>query len=92
MFFANDVDADYDAVIKGTLVDRERRWRDSLEFIARMKRFAVSPGIVAVIVLFHRPNRSLHTDHKSTIRRCCASFPGAEGIRFVNLIERLAPA
>jgi hypothetical protein len=30
MFFANDVDADYDGVINGALADRERRWSDSL--------------------------------------------------------------
>ena len=49
MFFANDVDADYDGVIKGTLADRERRWSGSLREIARMKRFTEAHGASLVL-------------------------------------------
>jgi len=49
MFFPNDVDTDYDAVMKGTLADRDRRWRASLDQIARIRRFVSAHGARLVL-------------------------------------------
>ena len=90
MFFANDVDADYDAVLKGTLVDRERRWRDSLEFIARMKQFASARGSTLIIAAVPPAEQVLAHGSQEHYQNVLRDFSRQAGIRFVNLLDRLA--
>ena len=91
MFFANDVDADYDGVINGTLADRERRWRDSLSQVARMRSFRRSPGRVARARRYTAGRAGLHARLAGTCQKVLREFSRSEGIRFVNLIERFTP-
>jgi hypothetical protein len=89
MFFPNDVDADYDAVMKGTLAARERRWRDSLDHIARIERFVSARG--ARLVLAAIPPAEQVFDHGSQeyYQQVLSAFCAQAGIQFVNLIDRL---
>jgi len=92
MFFANDVDADYDGVINGTLADRERRWKDSLSQIARMHRFAEVRGASLVLVAIPPAEQVLAHGSQEYYQQVLREFSRSEGIRFVNLIERFTPA
>jgi hypothetical protein len=89
MFFPNDVDADYDAVMKGTLPDRDRRWRDSLDQIARIKRFVSARG--SRLVLAAIPPAEQVVDHgpQEHYQNVLRAFSEQQGIQFVNLIDRL---
>jgi len=90
MFFANDVDADYDGVIDGTIADHDRRWRDSLDQIARIKRFVSGHG--ATLVLAAIPPAEQVFAHRSQehYQDVLRAFSEREGIQFVNLIDRLS--
>jgi lysophospholipase L1-like esterase len=90
MFFPNDVDADYDGVIKGTVPDRDRRWNDSLRQIDRMKRFADAHGAVLVIAAIPTAEQVLSRGSQEYYQRVLREFSEREGIRFVNLIEHFA--
>jgi lysophospholipase L1-like esterase len=89
MFFANDVDADYDGVIKGTIADRDRRWRDSLAQIARIKRFASSHGATLVLAAIPPAEQVFARSSQENYQNVLRAFSEREGIRFVNLIDRL---
>jgi hypothetical protein len=91
MFFANDVDADYDGVINGTLADRERRWRDSLSQVTRMNRFAAARGASLVLVAIPPAEQVLTHGSQEYYQKVLREFSRSEGIRFVNLIERFTP-
>jgi lysophospholipase L1-like esterase len=91
MFFANDVDADYDGVIDGTLADRQRRWSDSLHQLRRMKRFAEHRGASLVLVAIPPAEQVFTRGSQEYYQKVLREFSRSEGIRFVNLIERFAP-
>jgi lysophospholipase L1-like esterase len=88
MFFANDVDADYDSVIRGTLTERARRWDDSLRQIARMKRFADAHGAALVLAAIPPAEQVFSHGSQEYYQQMLRQFSEREGIRFVNLIER----
>ena len=92
MFFANDVDADLDGVIKGTLADRQRLWSDSLHQVARMKRYAEDRGASLVLVAIPPAEQVLTRGSQEYYQKVLREFSRSEGIRFVNLIERSTPA
>ena len=92
MFFANDVDADYVGVIGGTLADRERRWKDSLGQIARMRRFLEARGAALVLAAIPPAEQVFTHGTQEYYQNVLREFSEREGIRFVNLIERFAPA
>jgi lysophospholipase L1-like esterase len=89
MFFANDVDADYDAVMKGTLANRERRWRDSLEQITRMKRFVSARGARLVLAAIPPAEQVFDNSSQTHYQDRLRAFSAQAGIQFVNLIDRL---
>ena len=87
MFFANDVDADYDRVIKGTLAERDRRWDESLTQIGRMKQFADAHGAALVIAAIPTADQVFSHRSQEYYQRVLREFSAREGIRFVNLVE-----
>jgi lysophospholipase L1-like esterase len=89
MFFANDVDADYDAVIKGTLADGNRRWRDSLAQIARIKRFASGRGATLILAAIPPAEQVFAHSSQEHYQDILRAFAEREGIQFVNLADRL---
>jgi lysophospholipase L1-like esterase len=90
MFFANDVDADYDSVIKGTIADRGRRWRDSLGQIARIKRFVSSQGATLVLAAIPPAEQVFAHSSREHYQDVLRAFSEREGIQFVNLIDSLS--
>ena len=90
MFFANDVDADYDAVITGTLADRDRRWRDSLAEVVRIKRFASGHGATLVVAAIPPAEQVFAHSSQEHYQDILRAFAEREGIQFVNLIDRLS--
>ena len=89
MFFANDVDADYDAVIDGSLADQDRRWRDSLDELARMKRFADGRGATLVLAAIPPADQAFARGSQEHYQDVLRSFCERERIPFINLIDRL---
>jgi lysophospholipase L1-like esterase len=87
MFFANDVDADYDGVIKGALADRDRRWGESLRQIDRMKQFADAHGVALVVAAIPSAEQVFSHASQDYYQRVLRQFSDREGIRFVNLAE-----
>ncbi len=91
MFFANDVDADYDGVINGTVADRQRRWSESLHHVTRMKRFADTHGASLVLAVIPPAEQVFTGASQEYYQNVLRDFSRSEGIRFVNLIGRFAP-
>jgi hypothetical protein len=92
MFFANDVDADYDGVVNGLLADRERRWQDSLGQLRRMKQFASTHGVTPVLAAIPPAEQVLSHASQEYYQRVLGEFAGREGIPLVNLIAPLSSA
>jgi hypothetical protein len=92
MFFANDVDADYDGVINGTIADRERRWRESFAQIARIKRFVSSHGATLVLAAIPPAEQVFAHGSQEHYQNILRAFSEREGIQFVNLIDHLLSA
>jgi hypothetical protein len=90
MFFANDVDVDYDGVINGTIRDGDRRWHDSLGQIARMKRFVSGHGGTLVLAAIPPAEQVLARRSQEHYQDILRVFAEREGIQFVNLIDRLS--
>jgi hypothetical protein len=89
MFFPNDVDADYDAVMKGTLPTRDGRWQDSLNQIARIKRFVSARGARLVLAAIPPAEQVFDNGSLEHYQNILRNFSEQQGIQFVNLIDRL---
>jgi len=87
MYFPNDVDWDFNAVVDGTLKDSERLWRASLTELSRMHRFAAEHHSVLVLVAIppaaHVFNRTPQTHYEDVLR----TFAKQEGVPFINLYQ-----
>jgi lysophospholipase L1-like esterase len=90
MFFANDVDADYAAVINGTLRDGEHRWQESLAYLARLRQFAAGHGGRVVLAAIPTAEQVYMRGSQEYYQKPLREFAAREGIRFVNLIDRLS--
>ena len=86
MYFANDVDADYVAVIEGTVADGPRKWTESLSYLRQAVRFSRQHGATLVLAAIppveqlSRP--STRKNYQDVLRRFCE----AEAIPFIDLL------
>jgi lysophospholipase L1-like esterase len=87
MYFPNDVDQNYDAVVDGTLPDADRPWRESLDELRRMKRFADARGITLVLAAIPTSTQAIEGLSQAHYQDALRRFAAAERIVFVNLIE-----
>jgi len=87
MYFPNDVDQDYDAVVTGTLPDLDRSWRESLDEIRRMQRFAGAHQATLVLAAIPTVDQVIGRRPQTHYQVVLRGFAAAEGIRFVNLID-----
>ncbi len=87
MYFPNDVDQDYDAVVNGTVRDGDRLWRESLTELRRMHRFASERGSTLVLVAIPPAEqvfgRAPQTHYQDVLR----AFAAQEGMMFINLYD-----
>jgi len=87
MYFPNDVDQNYYAVIDGDLRDADRLWRASLDELRRMHRFAEDHHSTLVLVAIppgaQTFSRAPQTHYQDVLR----AFAGREGLMFVNLYD-----
>jgi lysophospholipase L1-like esterase len=90
MFFANDVDADFDAVINGTLEDSKRRWQESLAYLARIRRNAAAHGGTVVLAAIPTAAQVFSRGSQEYYQKVLREFAAQQGIQFVNLIDRLS--
>ena len=90
MYFPNDVDQDYDAVVDGTLRDADRLWRESLDELLRMNRFAHARGITLVLAAIPTSTQAIEGLSQTHYQDVLGRFATAERIVFVNLIEGFA--
>ena len=84
MYFPNDVDVDYPAVVNGTLPNTDAPWRESLEQVARMARFARSRGstlALAAIPPFEQTASRQSSVHYQDVLR---TFYANDGIAFID--------
>jgi lysophospholipase L1-like esterase len=89
MYFPNDVDNDYDAVVRGTLKDADRLWQVSLSDLRRMHRFAA--GHQSTMVLVAVPPFEQVSEHASQAhyQDVLKAFTAKEGITFINAYDDL---
>lgn len=86
MYFANDVDADYAAVIDGTVVDGARKWTESLSYLRQAAQFSRQHGATLVLAAIppveqlSRP--STRKNYQDVLRRFCET----ETIPFIDLL------
>jgi lysophospholipase L1-like esterase len=89
MYFPNDVDADYVAVIDGTVADAGRKWAESLAYVRRAAAFSREHGAALVLAAIppveqlSRP--STRANYQDLLRRFCET----EAIPFVDLLAEL---
>lgn len=89
MFFPNDVDQDYDAVVRGTVPGEDRLWQASLNELHVMREFANSHGSALVLAAIPPAeqvfDRAPRTHYQDVLRK----FATREGIRFIDLYDGL---
>ncbi len=89
MHYANDVDDDEDAVIRGAVGEADPRWTTSLSYLDRIAAAARAYGASLVIAAvpparqFATPDTRRH--YQDVLRRFCER----EGVRFVDLLDTL---
>ena len=87
MYFPNDVDQDYDAVVNGTLRDADRLWRESLGELRRMHRFAADHGSTLVLAAIPPAEQSFDRAPQTHYQDILRAFAAQEGLMFVNLYD-----
>jgi hypothetical protein len=87
MFFPNDVDADYDAVLAGRIQASDARWQRSLDQLARMRRFSAAQGTTLIIAAITTLEQALDRSSPSYYQDVLRDFCHREGIPFINLID-----
>lgn len=92
MYFPNDVDQDYTAVLGGTLPDAARLWRQSLDELRRMKRLASRHGAAIVLVAIPTAEQFFERQPQTHYQDVLRAFAAEEGIPFVNLHDGFAAA
>jgi lysophospholipase L1-like esterase len=89
MFFANDVDSDYDAVIGGRLAGSDERWVAALAYLEAMVRFAAARGATLVLAAIPPAEQVYGGGSQQHYQDVLRDFARRENIRFVNLIDAL---
>ena len=89
MYFPNDVDQDYDAVVNGTLDDVDRLWTDSLVDVRRMHRFAAEHGSTLVLAAIPPSEQLFARAPQTHYQDILREFAANEGVMFVNLYDGL---
>jgi lysophospholipase L1-like esterase len=87
MYFPNDVDQDYDAVVRGTMTDVERLWEASLSELRRMHRFAVEHGSTLVLAAIPPAEQSFDRAPQTHYQDVLRAFAAQEGVMFINVYE-----
>jgi len=88
MYFPNDVDEDYAAVVDGTVPDGPAKWEASLGYVRRAIEFARARGIIFVLVAIP-PAEQVQTGatrahYQDILRR----FAETARVPFIDLLER----
>jgi lysophospholipase L1-like esterase len=85
MYFPNDVDQDYDALVHGTLADADRLWQESLRELRRMHRFAVVHGSTLVLAAIPPAEQLFDRAPQTHYQNVLRAFAAEEGVLFINL-------
>ena len=90
MHYANDVDDDEDAVIRGAVPEADPRWTTSLSYLDRIASAARTGGatllIAAVPPLQQFAAPDTRRNYQDVLRRFCEQ----RGIRFVDLFDPIS--
>jgi len=89
MYFPNDVDENYYAVIDGDLRDGDRLWGNSLNELARIRRFTAGHHGTMVLVAIPPAGQVIDRAPETHYQDRLRAFAEREGIMFVDLYAAL---
>lgn len=89
MYFPNDVEQDYDAVVRGTAPGEDRLWQASLKELQLMREFTVVQGSTLVIVAIPRATQVFDRAPRTHYQDVLRAFATRERIRFIDLYDGL---
>jgi lysophospholipase L1-like esterase len=87
LYFPNDVDQDYDAVVNGRLAGADRAWRDSLSELRRMHHFASGHRSTLVLVAIPTAEQTFHRATQAYYQDVLRAFAAQEGLMFIDLYD-----
>jgi lysophospholipase L1-like esterase len=87
MYFPNDVDADYLGVLKGTVVDLDRKWNDSFTYVRRIAAFTRARGVRLVLAAIPPSEQLRDAATRPRYQDKLRDFAAAEHIQFVDLLS-----
>jgi lysophospholipase L1-like esterase len=90
MYFPNDVDANYAAVVSDRIPNVERLWRASLDELRRMHHFALAHQSTLVVAAIPHKEQLLHHETQAHYQDVLRAFCAREGIAFVNIFDGFA--
>lgn len=90
MFFANDVDVDFEAVVRGTMPNETQLWQANLNELHAMHEFAQAHGTTLVLVAIPTREQVVDRSTRAHYQDVLRAFAGREGIRFIDLYDGLA--
>ena len=76
-----------DGVINGTVPDLERRWRQSLDELRRMKQFAADRRATLVLVAIPSKAQAIDGESRQHYQDVLRDFASREHVRFVDLLD-----
>jgi lysophospholipase L1-like esterase len=88
MYFANDVDDDYDAVVGGRLPDAPAKWEQSLAYVRRIARFTQEHGATLAVAAIPPAGQLEHPDRRH-YQAILQAFCAVEHVPFIDLLDDL---
>jgi lysophospholipase L1-like esterase len=92
MYFPNDVEQDYDAVVRGTAPDEDRLWQASLKELRLMREFTAAHGSKLVIAAIPPAKQVFDRAPRTHYQDVLRAFAARERIRFIDLYDGLVAA
>jgi lysophospholipase L1-like esterase len=90
MYFPNDVEQDYDAVVHGKARDEDRLWQESLKELHQIHEFTAAHGSALVIAAIPPVEQVLEHVARTYYQDVLRTFAAREHVRFVDLYDGLA--
>jgi lysophospholipase L1-like esterase len=87
MHFPNDIDADYDAVLNGTVANSRSKWDESLSYLRRMAEFSRQHGALMVLAAIPPSGQMSHLSTRSNYQEVLRVFCAKEKIPFIDVMN-----
>jgi lysophospholipase L1-like esterase len=87
MHYANDVDDDEDAVIRGAVAETDPRWTASLTYLARIAAAARAAGATLLIAAVPPSQQFMAPASRRNYQDVLRRFCDQQGVRFIDLFD-----